>query len=60
MIRDLGEAAAEIGSSERWLADNLRNGRFPAKKIGRKWMLDDDDIDVLISVLQLVAVRFPI
>lgn len=53
-LRDLGQAAAELRCSERWLADNLRAGRFPAKKIGRKWMLGDDDIS---TILQICSVR---
>jgi hypothetical protein len=53
MIRDLGEAAAEIRSSERWLADNIRRGRFPAKKIGRKWMLDDDDMSAILEICSI-------
>ena len=32
ILLDLGQAAAELHCSERWLADNLRAGRFPAKK----------------------------
>ncbi|MFL6083375.1 MAG: helix-turn-helix domain-containing protein [Mycobacterium sp.] len=50
MIRDVGEAAAMLHCSERWLADNLRSGRFPAKKIGRKWVLDDDDISAILEI----------
>jgi Helix-turn-helix domain len=47
---DLSQAAAELHCSERWLADNLRSGRFPAKKIGRKWMLSDDDIAAILQI----------
>jgi hypothetical protein len=50
MIMDLGQAAAKLHCSERWLADNLRAGRFPAKKIGRKWVLDDDDISAILQI----------
>jgi hypothetical protein len=49
----LSEAAAQLHCSKRWLADNLRAGRFPAKKIGRRWMLTDDDI---ATILQLCSV----
>ena len=49
-VRDLSQAAAELHCSERWLADNLRAGRFPAKKIGRKWVLSDDDIAVILQI----------
>jgi hypothetical protein len=49
-LMDLAQAAAEIGASERWLADNLRAGRFPAKKIGRRWKLSDDDISAILQI----------
>lgn len=50
----LEQAAAELNCSERWLADNLRAGRFPGKKIARKWMLDGDDI---AAILQICSVK---
>lgn len=50
---DIRQAAAELHCSTRWLADNLRAGRFPAKKLGRKWMLTDDDV---ATILQLCSV----
>jgi hypothetical protein len=49
-LLDLNQAAAELHCSERWLADNLRAGRFPAKKIGRKWMLSDEDITTILEI----------
>jgi Helix-turn-helix domain len=52
-LMSLGDAAAELHCSKRWLADNLRAGRFPAKKIGRKWLLGSDDI---AAILQLCSV----
>jgi hypothetical protein len=56
ILMDVSQAAAELHCSARWLADNLRAGRFPAKKIGRKWMLSDDDIAV---ILQICSVNQP-
>jgi hypothetical protein len=50
ILMDLSQAAAKLHCSERWLADNLRSGRFPAKKIGRKWMLSDDDIAAILQI----------
>ena len=50
ILLDLSQAAAKLQCSERWLADNLRSGRFPAKKIGRKWMLSDDDIATILQI----------
>jgi hypothetical protein len=53
MIRDLSEAAEELLCSERWLADKLRAGQFPAKKIGRKWVLSDDDIAIILQICSI-------
>jgi hypothetical protein len=50
MLRDIPQAAKRIPCPERWLADNLRSGRFPGKKIGRKWMLSDDDIAAIVQI----------
>jgi len=49
-LMDLSQAAAALRCSERWLADNLRAGRFPAKKIGRKWVLGDGDITAILEI----------
>jgi hypothetical protein len=53
-LLDLNQAAAQLHCSKRWLEDNLRAGRFPAKKIGRNWVLGDDDI---AAILQICAVN---
>jgi hypothetical protein len=45
----LAEAAALIPCKERWLAEGLRAGRFPGRKIGRDWRLTDDDIHAIIA-----------
>jgi hypothetical protein len=50
ILLDLSQAAAKLQCSERWLADNLRSGRFPAKKIARKWMLSPDDISTILQI----------
>jgi hypothetical protein len=50
VLLDLGQAAAALHCSERWLADNLRAGRFPAKKINRKWLLSADDITAILEI----------
>ena len=38
------EAAPLFPCSPRWLTEQLRSGRLPGRKIGRKWRLTDDDI----------------
>jgi hypothetical protein len=54
ILKDLAEAAAELHCTERWLADNLRSGRFPAQKIARKWVFSDHNIS---AILQICAVN---
>lgn len=44
------EAAEQIGCSERYLQDQIRAGRFRARKIGRSWRLTDDDIQYALDV----------
>jgi hypothetical protein len=56
ILFDLGQAAAKLHCSERWLADNLRAGHFPGKKIMRKWVLSADDI---AAILQICSVNHP-
>jgi len=53
-LRDLGQAATELRCSERWLADQLRAGRFPGKKIGRRWVLGDDDITGILQICSVI------
>jgi Helix-turn-helix domain len=53
---DISQAAAALHCSERWLTDNLRAGRFPAKKIGRKWVLSDDDITAILQLCSVMPV----
>ncbi len=50
ILMDLSQAAEQLGCRPRWLADNLRSRRFPAKKIARKWVLDDDDIAAILKI----------
>jgi hypothetical protein len=54
LVYELKQAAVKLGKSERWLADKLRDGRFPGRKIGRTWKLTSDDLD---EILRLCAVR---
>jgi hypothetical protein len=58
ILMDLSRAAAKLHCSERWLADNLRSGRFPAKKIGRKWILGDDDIATILKICSVTPAAF--
>jgi hypothetical protein len=49
-LNSLTQAAESIGSTTRWLADELRKGRFPAHKIGRRWMFTDEDIATILQI----------
>jgi excisionase family DNA binding protein len=50
ILMDLDQAAASLHCSKRWLADNLRAGRFPAKKVGRKWVFSEEDINAILQI----------
>jgi hypothetical protein len=50
ILKNLQQAAESIPCKGRWLADGLRSGRFPGKKVGRKWMLSDDDIAAILQI----------
>jgi len=52
-LHDLAQAAAIIRSTDRWLADGVRNGRFPARRINRKLFFTDDDIEVIIEICSI-------
>lgn len=36
---------AGLAPSVRWLQDQIRAGHIPARKIGRHWVLTDDDLE---------------
>jgi len=57
---DLAGAAAEVGCTERWLANQLRAGKFPAHKIGRRWMFTDDDIVAILKICSVTPAGFPV
>ncbi|MCK0174769.1 helix-turn-helix domain-containing protein [Mycolicibacterium sp. F2034L] len=51
----LAEAAELIGCTERWLADQLRARRFPARKINARWRMTDEDIAAAIEACKQPA-----
>lgn len=52
---DLAEAAERIGGvSERWLAAQLRDGKIPGRKVGRKWRMTAGDIDACLEIFKVV------
>jgi hypothetical protein len=38
------------GPSERWLIEQLRSGRFPGRKVGRRWRMTDKDISDALDI----------
>jgi len=53
MIRthSTGEAAEIFGApSERWYIEQIRSGRFPGRKIGKKWRVTDNDILTALNI----------
>ncbi|MBX7136203.1 MAG: helix-turn-helix domain-containing protein [Fimbriimonadaceae bacterium] len=51
---DLAEAAERIGGvSERWLAAQLRDGKIPGRKVGRKWRMTAGDIDACLEIFKV-------
>lgn len=46
MTYSVGEAAEIVGApSERWLIEQLRSGRLPGRKVGRRWRMTERDIE---------------
>jgi excisionase family DNA binding protein len=60
MLLTIAQAAARIPCSERWLADKLRAGEFPAHKIGRRWMLSDENITAILQICSVTPTAVPI
>ena len=40
----IAEVAASMGASPRWVTEQIRSGRFRARKIGRAWRMTDSDV----------------
>jgi hypothetical protein len=53
LLFDVATVAGLLSHSEKWLSDQLRAGRFPARRIGRKWAFAKEDLD---AILELCAV----
>lgn len=48
----LAEAAERIGGcSTHWLANGIRAGKFPARKIAGKWRMTEADIAAVMDVV---------
>ncbi|MCU1697342.1 MAG: hypothetical protein JWR34_3405 [Mycobacterium sp.] len=38
------ELAAGLGCTPRWLTEEVRSGRFPARKVARHWRFTEQDV----------------
>lgn len=55
LTHNLAEAAAAMGCTERWLADQLRANRFPARKLNGRWRMTDADIEQALEICRRPA-----
>lgn len=60
LIFDIQAAASLIGSSQRWLADQLRAGRFPGRKVARRWYLTAEDLHEILRLCAVVPASAPL
>jgi hypothetical protein len=52
-VYEVAKVAVDLGCKPRWIEDKLRAGLFPGHKVGRRWVLTDDDVE---EILRLCAV----
>lgn len=52
LTHSLEESAALLGDDVKleWLMLQLRSGRFPGRKIARKWRMTDEDIQAALDI----------
>lgn len=53
------EVAERLRSSERFIADAIRRGDLPASKVGRRWVVDDSDVDTYLAAHRNVTTSRP-
>lgn len=46
----LGEVAGALGCSRRWVMDQVRAGKFPARKIARHWRFTESDVQSILAL----------
>lgn len=49
----VAELAQKLGCTVRWIEDRCRSGKFPGRKLHRRWRFTEDDVQ---EILRLVAV----
>ncbi len=51
----VADVAALLGKSEQWVAAQARDGRIPARKVGREWRWTEADVAAYIDSLAAAA-----
>ncbi|MFC9514369.1 helix-turn-helix domain-containing protein [Nocardiaceae bacterium NPDC056970] len=51
----VADGAARLGQTEAWYLRQLRGRHLPGHKIGRKWMLTEDDIRQALELTAIAA-----
>lgn len=46
----LGKVAEDLDCTPRWLTEQVRSGRFPARKIARHWRFTEADIELIFAL----------
>ncbi len=47
----VAQVVEQIGApSERWVIEQLRSGRFPGRKMGRRWRMTEEDVIAALEV----------
>ena len=52
MLLSTGEAAARIGVSIEWIQKLIAAGRLPATKVGRYYVVDDQDLAATVASIR--------
>jgi hypothetical protein len=59
ILFDPDEAADLLHCSRRWLLAKLRSGEYPGRKIAKRWVLAQDDINSILEMSVIVPAAAP-
>ena len=46
----VGEVATALGCTPRWLVEQARHGRIPARRIAKQWRFTDSDVRDILTL----------
>ena len=46
----VGEVATALGCTPRWLVEQARHGRIPARRIAKQWRFTDSDVRDILAL----------